>query len=266
MKEKGGKKETGNVAAYENLLYSMERGIATVTINRPGRGNTINDPLIADFHRTLDAIERDGEVRAVIVTGGPKVFCAGADLTEIRTPGRTERSNRLFSRIDNLDKPTIAAINGYALGGGLELSLCCDFRVASEDARLGTPEVKVGIIPSGGATLRLTRVVGVAKAKELLLVGDAIGAARALEIGLVHRVATPGTALAEATKLAETLLDRAPLSIKVIKECIRVGMVSDDQAAVGYIIKAADLLRNTEDYAEGRAAFREKRKPVWKGR
>jgi enoyl-CoA hydratase len=202
----------------------------------------------------------------VILTGGEKVFCTGADLKETRLPGRSQRSNRLFSRIESFPMPTIAAMNGYALGGGMEISLCCDFRVAAEDSRLGTPEVKVGIIPSGGATLRLPRLMGLARAKEFLLLGEPVTAVQAFSLGAVNRVSPPGKALEEAKKLAKTLLDRPPLSLKAIKDCVHKGLLMDTERAIEYIILTADLLRDTEDYREGRAAFREKRKPVWKGK
>jgi len=162
--------------------------------------------------------------------------------------------------------PTIAAMNGYALGGGMEISLCCDFRVAAEDSRLGTPEVKVGIIPSGGATLRLPRLMGLARAKEFLLLGEPVTGAQAFSLGAANRISPPGKALEEAKKLAKTLLDRPPLPLKAIKDCVHKGLLMDTERAIEYIILTADLLRDTEDYREGRAAFREKRKPVWKGK
>ena len=251
---------------YETILYVKEEGLGIVTLNRPQQGNSINEQLIKDFNQVLDEIEMDAEVRVVVITGGEKFFCAGADLKEVRKPGRSQRSNRLFTRIEKFAKPTIAAINGYALGGGCEMSLCCDFRMAAENARIGTPEVKVGIIPSGGATLRLPRLIGLAKAKELLFLGDPVNGQEALTIGLAYRVCPPGAALEEAKKLAQVLLERPPLSLRAVKECVHAGMQIDTESAVEYFIKTADLLRGTEDYQEGRSAFREKRKPVWKGR
>jgi enoyl-CoA hydratase len=254
------------VISYETILCAKEEGFGFITLNRPQHGNAINEQLIKDMNGALNEAEKDPEVRVIVITGGEKLFCAGADLKEPRLPGRSQRSNSLFSRIERFEKPTIAAINGYALGGGLEISLCCDFRVAAEDARLGTPEVKVGIIPSGGATLRLPRLIGIARAKELLLFGESITASQALDLGLVNRVSPPGKALDEARKLGKFLNDRPPLSLKAIKDCVLAGQLMETERAIEYIIQTADLLRNTEDYREGRNAYREKRKPVWKGR
>jgi enoyl-CoA hydratase len=251
---------------YETILYTKEEGLGIITLNRPDQGNSINEQLIKDMDGALDEIEKDDEVRAMVLTGGEKFFCSGADLKEPRLPGRSQRANGLFSRIERLDKPSIVAINGYAVGGGFEISLCCDFRVAAEDARLGTPEVKVGIIPSGGATLRLPRLIGMAKAKEFLLLGESITGSQALALGIVNRVSPPGKALEEARRLGKVLIDRPPLSLKAIKDCLLAGLLMETENAVEYIIKTADRLRHTEDYQEGRNAFREKRKPVWKGK
>jgi enoyl-CoA hydratase/carnithine racemase len=213
---------------YETILYTKEEGLAIITLNRSDRGNSINEQLIKDMNGALDEIEKDNEVRAVVITGGEKFFCSGADLKEPRLPGR--------------------------------------FRVAAEDARLGTPEVKVGIIPSGGATLRLPRLIGMARAKEFLLLGESITGAQALSMGIVNRMSPPGKALDEAKKLAKILIDKPPLSLKAIKDCVLAGQLMETDSAIESIIQTADLLRNTEDYQEGRNAFREKRKPVWKGK
>jgi len=251
---------------FETILFAREEGFGIITLNRPGQGNSINEQLIKDINSALDEIEKDTEVRVVVITGGEKFFCSGADLKEPRLPGRSQRANSLFTRIERFDKPTIVAINGYALGGGFEISLCCDFRVAAEDARLGTPEVKVGIIASGGATLRLPRLVGLARAKEFLLLGESITGTQALAMGIVNRISPPGKAQDEAKKLAQMLIDKPPLSLKAVKDCVLAGQLMETDSAIEYIIQTADRLRDTEDYQEGRNAFREKRKPVWKGK
>ena len=251
---------------FETILFAREEGFGIITLNRPGQGNSINEQLIKDVNSALDGIEKDTEVAVVVITGGEKFFCSGADLKEPRLPGRSQRANSLFTRIERFDKPTIVAINGYALGGGFEISLCCDFRVAAEDARLGTPEVKVGIIASGGATLRLPRLVGLARAKEFLLLGESITGTQALAMGIVNRISPPGKALDEAKKLAQMLIDKPPLSLKAVKDCVLAGQLMETDSAIEYIIQTADRLRDTEDYQEGRNAFREKRKPVWKGK
>jgi enoyl-CoA hydratase/carnithine racemase len=251
---------------FETILFAREEGFGIITLNRPAQGNSINEQLIKDINSALDEIEKDKQIRVVMITGEEKFFCSGADLKESRLPGRSQRANNLFTRIERFDKPTIAAINGYALGGGFEISLCFDFRVAAEDARLGTPEVKVGIIPSGGATMRLPRLIGLARAKEFLLLGESITGAQALSMGIVNRMSPPGKALDEAKKLAQMLIDKPPLSLKAVKDCVLAGQFMETDRAIESIIQTADLLRNTEDYQEGRNAFREKRKPVWKGK
>lgn len=251
---------------YETIIYDKEDGIAVITLNRPQQLNAINEQLIKEVNMVLDEIEYDNDVLIVILTGGEKFFCAGADLKEPRAPGRSQRSNRLFNRIERFGKPIIAAINGYALGGGLEIALCCDLRVASETASIGAPEVKVGTIPSGGATFRLTRLIGIGRAKELLYTGNPVNGVEALNIGLVNKVSPPDMALDEAKNLAKVLLERPPLSIKAIKNCVHAAIQLDTESAVDFVINSADLLHGTEDYQEGRTAFREKRKPVWRGK
>lgn len=252
--------------SYEAVIYDKEDGIAVITLNRPQQLNAINEQLIREVNMVLDEIEYDNDVLAVILTGGEKIFCAGADLKEPRAPGRSQRSNRLFNRIERFGKPIIAAINGYALGGGLEIALCCDLRVASETASIGAPEVKVGTIPSGGATFRLTRLIGIGRAKELLYTGNPVNGIEALNIGLVNKVSPPDMALDEAKNLAKVLLERPPLSVKAIKNCVHAAIQLDTESAVAFVINSTDLLRGTEDYQEGRTAFREKRKPVWRGK
>ncbi len=251
---------------HETVLYRKEHGVGIITLHRPDHGNAINEQMIKELHGVLNEVEPDGEVRVLIFTGEDRFFCSGVDLKEPRVPGAAQRSNRLYFRIERFEKPTIAAINGFALGGGCELALCCDLRVAAEDARIGTPEVKVGIIPSGGATLRLTRLIGLGRAKEMLFLGDPITGREGFSLGLVNRTVPPGLALEEAKKLGHELLERPPLSLKAIKDCVYIGMQTDTESAVEFITRAADLLRGTEDYQEGRNAFREKRKANWKGR
>jgi enoyl-CoA hydratase len=251
---------------YETITYQKETGIGIIIFNRPGQRNAINEQMISELNRVLDEIEDDDRIRVLIITGGETVFCAGADLKEHFTPATSKRWNDLFSRIEKLAKPTIAAINGYAYGGGCELSLCCDLRVASETALIGLQEIKVGIIPSAGSAFRLPRLIGVGRAKEMQYFGEAISGRDAFTIGLVNRVVPAGTALDAARGLAEILLDRPPLSLKAIKECIHAGMQLDTESAMNFVMNAANLLRSTEDYQEGRKAFKEKRKPVWKGR
>lgn len=251
---------------YETIIYQKEDGIGIITFNRPERFNAINEKFIREMNSVLDEIEEDEEVRVVILTGGEKTFCSGVDLKETYTPATSRMLNKLFIRIEEFVKPTIAAINGYAYGGGCEIAVCCDFRVASETASFAFPEIKVGAMPSAGPTFRLPPLIGIGKSKELLYIGDSLSAAEALNIGLINRVVPAGTALVETKKLAAVLLDRPPLSLRATKECIQAAMRIDRKGASDFVRSASDLLRFTEDYQEGRAAFREKRKPVWKGR
>lgn len=250
---------------YQTILYENQNRIAIITFNRPDRLNALNGQLLQELNELLDDIEHD-DIRVVILTGGEKNFSAGFDLKESRTTETIKELNAVFSRIENFCKPTIAAINGYALGGGCELALCCDLRVASETASIGLPEVKVGTIPSGGGTFRLPRLIGMGRTKEMLYVGERVTGVEAFDIGLVNKVVPVGRAIEEARNLAMILLERPPLSIKAIKECVHAGTQLDTEGAVNFVINAADLLGRTEDYIEGRSAFVEKRKPVFKGR
>ena len=255
-----------NNIRYETLLFQRENGIGIITFNRPDRLNTISSQILDELNSLLDEIESDA-LRVVILTGNKRSFCAGFDLKETMTPEISQKYNKLINRLESFCKPIIAAIDGYALGGGCEIALCCDLRVASETASIGMPEVKVGIIPSGGVTYRLLpRIIGLGRAKEMLYLGESLSGREAFNIGLVNRVAPPGKALDEAKKLAGILLDRPPLSIKAIKNCVQAGTQLDSEGAANFVMNAANLLRPTEDYIEGRKAFQEKRKPIWKGK
>lgn len=252
--------------SYETIIYHKEDGIGIITFNRPDKLNAINKQFVTEMNLVLDDIEADDEIRVVTITGGEKVFCAGADLKETFTPAISKRLNDLFTRIEKFDKPTIAAINGYAVGGGCEIALCCDLRVASETASIGLPEVKVGTMPSGGGTFRLPHLIGMGRAKEMLYLGESLSGIEAFNIGLVNKVVPPGKVLDEARRLARILLDRPPLAIKAIKDCVHAGTQLDSESALNFVMNVANLLRTTEDYQEGRKAFSEKRKPIWKGR
>jgi len=251
---------------YETIRYEHEGGIAVIAFNRPESRNAINEKMAREINGALDEIEGDEKVRVVVITGGETAFCAGADLKEPFTPATSKRLNDLFTRIEKLPKPTIAAINGYAYGGGCEISLCCDLRIASETASIALPEIKVGTIPSAGSAFRLPRVIGIGRALEMHYMGEPVSAQEALSMGLVNRVVPAGEALEEARRVAAILLERPPLSLKAIKECIHAGVHLDKDSAVNFVMNTANLLRSTEDYQEGRNSFREKRKPVWKGR
>ena len=251
--------------AYKTIKLEKDGLLSTIIFNRPDRRNALNEEMIQDIHRALDEDESDPSTRVLIFSGGEQTFCAGADLREPWTSETSVRLNKLCTRIEGFPKPTIAVINGYAMGGGLELALCCDFRIAANTARLGTPEVKVGIMPTGGATFRLPRLIGEPKAKELMMVGDVITSAEARELGLINKM-TEGSASEEGRKFARMLMERPPLSLKAVKESIRAAGHLKVDCQIRSVIEISDALRKTEDYQEGRSAFRQNRNPVWKGK
>jgi enoyl-CoA hydratase len=255
--------------AYETLIYKTERSVGYITLNRPDRLNAICYQLIQDLLNVLDIIGEDESVRSVILTGAGRGFCAGYDIKELANPNSKqasrEQSQYFFSRIENLSKPVIAAINGPCNGGGLEIALCCDFRLVSESASLGLGEVKLGVMPAGGGTVRLPRLIGTGRAKELMFFGEIIDAQEACRIGLVNKVVSPENLIQEAEKWAMTLAERPPLSVKMIKSCINLGMDMDLRCAIDYETKCSLILMNSEDSREGARAFVEKRKPIFKG-
>jgi len=256
--------------AYETLVFAKENNIATVTLNRPDRLNAINYQLAADLDSLLEEIEADPEARVVILTGAGRGFCAGADIKAIVDPKAKPlpigRRYTFFNKLEDLSKPTIAAINGPCNGGGLEIALCCDFRIASAEATFGLGEVKLGVIPAAGGTARLPRLIGIGRAKEFLYFGNLVNGSEAQQIGLVNRAVPPGELMAEAKKWALELAERPPLSLKALKYCVNVGMQMDLLGAIEYEAKQAAILAHTEDRVEGMRAFVEKRKPVFKGR
>lgn len=256
--------------AYETLIYEKEGGVGIITLNRPERLNAINFQLAFELDRLLDEILEDAEARTLILTGAGRGFCAGADIKEMADPQAKRlpvgRRYTFFNKIDDLDRPVIAAINGPANGGGLELALACDFRIASEAANFGLGEVKLGVMPAGGGTARLPRLIGVSRAKEFLYFGNRIDAEEAHRIGLVNRVVPAEKLMEEAKAWATELAERPPLSLKMLKYCVNLGMQMDLLGAIDYEAKCAAILTASEDSVEGVRAFVEKRKPVFKGR
>jgi enoyl-CoA hydratase len=255
------------------LVRETRDGVAWVTVNRPDKLNALNDRVIEELAATFDALGSDAAVRGVVVTGaGEKAFVAGADIGELagQTPvGGQERSRRgqaVFDRIEALGKPVIAAVNGFALGGGCELALACHVRVAAEGARLGTPEVKLGLMCGYGGTQRLARLVGKGRALELLLTGEMVEAQEALRIGLVNRVVPREKLLGEAEALLRKMLANGPLSLRFTLDAVNRGLEMPAREAMALEATLFGLICTTEDMKEGTRAFLEKRPPKFQGR
>lgn len=257
----------------KNVTYETREGVAIVTINRPDKLNALSRATLEDLASAIDAAEGAPEVKAVVITGrGEKAFVAGADITEINEldaqGGRSFAlfGQALFRHIETLSKPVIAAVNGFALGGGCELAMACHIRVASENARFGQPEVNLGIIPGYGGTQRLPRLVGKGVALELLVTGDMITAERAYALGLVNAVTAPGKAVEKAVEIAGKAASKGPLAVKGCLEAVQTGL--DMPLEEGCYLEATlfGLCCASEDMREGTTAFMEKRKADFKGR
>ena len=258
---------------YETVLYQADDHVATVTLNRPDVHNAQNDTLRRELHQIFTALTIDDDVKVIVVTGaGDRAFSAGADIREFVEPASPvqlrERRKRIEYRamMDRCSQPIIAAINGFALGGGLELALACDIRIAAENATLGLTEINLAIIPGGGGTQRLPRLIGKGKALEMILTGARIPAAEALRLGIVERVVPAGDALTAATELARTIAEKAPIALRYAKEAVVKGLGMSLEDGLRLEGDLSTLLRTTEDRAEGAKAFLEKRKPRWTGK
>jgi enoyl-CoA hydratase len=257
---------------YETILLERRDRVAIITINRPDKRNALNIKTREEGATALDELRGDDRVRVVIITGaGDKAFVAGADISEFA--GRTAITQRevmlgrsLFTAIDTFPKPVIAMINGYCLGGGCELALACDLRIASDTASFGQPEINLGIIPGGGGTQRLTRLVGEGKAMELILTGDIIDARTAYQIGLVNMVVPAAELEAKTMEIANRIAEKSPIALRLAKEAIKTASRSLLDEGLRREIDLFALCFSTEDKEEGVRAFLEKRKPDFKGR
>ena len=258
---------------FANLLIERDGAVAVVTINRPKVLNALDTQTLDELRRAVLALKHDDAVRAVIVTGaGEKAFVAGADINELAlmTPdgGRDHalRGQHVFDLIEQMGKPVIAAINGFALGGGCELAMACTIRVAAATARLGQPEINLGLIPGYGGTQRLARLIGRGRALEVLLTGDPISADEAHRLGLVNRVVAPADLMTAARALAATLAGKAPIAARYILDAVNKGMEMPLAQAQVFEATLFGLVASTDDMREGTRAFLDKRKAAFKGR
>lgn len=251
---------------YKTIIYEKENGIGIITLNRPERMNAVDTQMAVELGEVLSEIAGDDGLRVVIITGGEKFFCTGADIREQKPPDFLKRLRAIFHTMENTDEVFIAAISGAALGGGCEIALACDLRIASDTAQIGLPEVKIGGIPSAGGTQRLPRILGGAKAKELLFLGDSISGEEAYRIGLVNQVTPNASLMEKAKELARKLLDRAPLSLKMIKAAVNTGINTDLESGLDYEALCSAKLSGSEDRREAAKAFAEKRRPKFKGK
>jgi enoyl-CoA hydratase len=254
----------------ERVRLESDGLIARITVDRPAARNALDTDTDRELHAALDTIETTGAVRVLIVTGaGDGVFVAGADVRTLlaRTPldVLAAANNRLFARIESLPFPTIAAINGWALGGGLELALACDLRIASSNAKLGLPETGLGILPGAGGTQRLPRIIGLGLAKEMILAGTIHDAASALRIGLVNRVVAPAELAAAAREMAEGIAKRAPVAVRLAKMAVNAAGSVPADFGMRLEIVAQSMLQGTADMKEGMTAFLEKRPAEFRG-
>jgi len=256
--------------ADEMILTEKRGSVGLITLNRPEARNALNDRLLHELMEALEAFDNDGTVGALVVTGSEKAFAAGADIKEMADKNMSEMKDgdhlAVFGRITSVRKPVIAAVSGWALGGGCELALSCDMIVASETAKFGQPEITIGVIPGAGGTQRLTRSVGKPLAMEMILNNRTLSAQEALQFGLVNRVVATERYLEEALKLAEEIAARAPSAVRAAKKMINQAYENTLSEGLRRERQEFYNLFTTEDQKEGMKAFIEKRKPVWKGK
>jgi len=263
---------------YSTILTNLENGILTITINRPDKLNALNAAVFTDLDKAMDEVGNNADIRSAIITGaGPKAFVAGADITEFgglnkeQAMALAKRGQDVFFKIENSKKPVVAAVNGFALGGGCELAMACHFRLCSENAKFGQPEVNLGLIPGYGGTQRLTQLVGKGKSMELQMTAHMVDANEALQLGLVNHVTTSESLLERTKDILLVIQSKAPVAVGKIIECVNVAVVSDSaytNGKSGYDkeVEAFGDCFITEDMKEGTTAFLEKRKANFKGK
>lgn len=257
--------------SFRNIIYEKRDGVAIITINRPQVLNALNKETLLEMNSAIMDAEKDSSIKVVIVTGaGERAFCAGADIKELsdKTPIEIMELIKLgqetFNLIENLSKPVIAAVNGLALGGGCELVAACDFVVSSDKAMFGQPEINLGIMPGWGGTQRLVNLVGIRKAKEMILLGKMIKAEEAQQIGLVNRVVPAEKLMEEANAIARGLAEKSPISLKFVKLALNKALEAGLTEGLEFERAIFSLLYSSEDAKEGIKAFLEKRKPIWR--
>ncbi|WP_027626669.1 short-chain-enoyl-CoA hydratase [Clostridium lundense] len=256
----------------KNVILEKDGKIAIVTINRPNALNALNSETLKELDIVVDTLANDDEVLAVVLTGAGKAFVAGADITEMKDLNTVQGrrfgilGNKVFRKLETLEKPVIAAVNGFALGGGCEISMACDIRIASQKAKFGQPESGLGITPGFGGTQRLPRLVGMGMAKQLIYTGDIINAEEALRIGLVNKVVEPEKLMDEAKEMANKIANNAPIAVTLCKAAINKGMQCDIDTAIAYEAEVFGECFATEDQKEGMTAFVEKRDKCFKNR
>ena len=270
MQSRPEKKRKGERMKFHNILWEKKEGVGIITLNREDVRNALKAEVRQDIADSLQIAENDPEVRVVIITGaGRKVFSAGGDIKQMADNTMwdvLERKPDIFAQIHNLPKPVIAAINGLALGGGCEMAMACDFRVAGENARIGQPEINLGIFPGGGATQRLQKLVGIGRAKELIFTGDILDAREAERIGLINKVFPADDLMDRTMDIARKIGGKGPLALKLAKMAMNMGMETGLAIGLGYERLARTLVHGSDDRIEGMNAFIEKRKPQFKGR